>query len=106
MATDIKPGTRILVTLKTTPSSEAAAKTLSRLFLAAPANKKARLARKKLRANYILGHQRGGRTWFVRPKAPRIFQPVKGDACTLVATTSVLRDLGSVARHIDIKPAR
>ncbi len=106
MATEITPGTRIRISLKSSPSSEKAAKTLSRLFLAAPANHKARRTRKKLRSNYILGHQRGGRTWYVRPKAPRIFQPVKGDSCTLVASTSVLRDLGSVARHVDVTPAK
>lgn len=106
MPVDVKPGTMVNVTVTKTPISEAAAKTLSRLFAKDPAKKKARKTRKKLLAGAMDVRRRGGRPWEVRPKAPRLFQPVKGDACSIRATSDVLGDLSSVARYIDVKAGK
>lgn len=102
---DIKPGTTVTVTVKKTPNCEAAAKTLSRLFAKDPANRKPRLFRKKLLAAAVTGHRRGGRTWYGHERAPRLFQPVSGDSCSLRATCDVIRDLGSVERFIAVNPS-
>jgi hypothetical protein len=105
-ALDIQPGSRIRIQVKKDPTNEAAAKTLSRLFAKDPANRKARRHRKKLLAGALDVRRRGGRPWEVRPKAPRLFQPTAGESCSLLATCDVINDLGSVARFIDIQPAR
>jgi len=102
----IPPGTTVTITVKKTPNCEAAAKTLSRLFAKDPANRKPRLLRKKLLAAAVTGHRRGGRIWYGHAKAPRLFQPVSGDRCSLRATCDVIRDLGSVQRFVDIQPSK
>ncbi len=104
MAIDVQPGKTIDVTVTTDPTNEAAAKTLSRVFASDPANRKQRRIRKELRTNNMDGRQRGGRIWMVRPKAPRLFQPNKGDTCKLFATTALLNDLRSVSRFVEVKP--
>jgi len=106
MPVEIKPGTVVSVKVKKTPVSAAAAKTLSRLFMKDPGNKKARGRRKKLLAGALDIRRRGGRPWEVRPKAPRLFQPIQGDACKLRATTDVLGDLRSVSRYVDVAPVK
>jgi len=102
MAMDIQPGSKIKVTLTREPTSEAAAKTLARVFRASPEGRRARVARKRLRTNQSEGRQRGGRIWMVRPKAPRLCQPEKGSTCDIVATTSIIRDLESVERFVKV----
>jgi hypothetical protein len=106
MPVDVKPGAIVSVKVKKNPLSEAAAKTLSRLFAKDPANRKARRTRKKLLAGAMDVRRRGGRPWEVRPKAPRLFQPRAGDACSIRATSDVLGDLISVARYIEVKTTK
>lgn len=105
MAVDIKPGTRVKLEVTKTPRSEAAAKTLSRLFKKDPVNQRADRLRKKTRTAETEGRRRGGRIWYVRPAAPRLVQPGKGDHCTILATLDVIRDLGSVEKLIKVTPA-
>ncbi|HWL93010.1 MAG TPA: hypothetical protein VNT79_05715 [Phycisphaerae bacterium] len=103
MAIDAQPGQKIRVTLKSSPRSEAARKTLSRVFGRGDGGRKLRVTRKKVRDSQTWRHQRGGRPWAVRPKAPRLYQPENGDTCEVLATTALLRDLGSVSRYVDVK---
>lgn len=105
MLVDIEPGTKVSIKVAKTPTNAAAEKTLSRLFAKDLANRKARQNRKKLRQNAIELRRRGGRLWAVRPKAPRLAQPVEGAVCTLLATSDVIADLRSVNRFIDVSPA-
>lgn len=105
MAVDIKPGTTISLTVKKSPTNEAAAKTLSRLFAKDPVAKKNRVRRKKLLATTMRVERRGGRPWEVRSKAPRLVQPKAGDSCKIFATSDVLRDIGSVTRFVTVKSA-
>ena len=106
MAIEIKPGSTVQVKVKRTVVGQAAAKTLSRLFAKDPVNKKARRWRKKLLADSMEVRRRGGRPWEVRQKAPRLFQPTTGDACSILATPDVIGDIKSVARYVDVAPAR
>lgn len=103
MAVELKPGTVVQVTVKRTPTNEAAAKTLSRIFAKDPANRRLRPRRKKLLAGAIDIRRRGGRPWEVRSKAPRLIRPTKGAACSLAVTVDLLPDLRSVERFIEIK---
>lgn len=105
MATEIKPGTTINLTVTKNPTNEAAAKTLSRLFAKDPVNKRERVRRKKILSETMEVHRRGGRPWEVRQKAPRLVMPQKGDACKIHATTDVIKDLGSVTRFVAVKTA-
>ncbi len=106
MATDIKPGSRVHVTVTRNPSNEAAEKTLSRLFAKDPATRRPRLHRKKLLQRAMENRRRGGRLWEVHMHAPAFVQPKKGDDCKIFATSAVLGDLGSVARFVDVKLAK
>ncbi|MFQ5415368.1 MAG: hypothetical protein ACE5E6_13000 [Phycisphaerae bacterium] len=102
MSIDLQPGSQLTVTVVQDPTNAAAAKTLSRVFASDPANRRTRPARKRLRERKMEGRQRGGRIWMVRPKAPRRFQPKKGDACRLFATSALLNDLRSVSRFVEV----
>ncbi|GMU33180.1 MAG: hypothetical protein HS101_12090 [Planctomycetia bacterium] len=104
MAAEISPGTVISVTVTKSPTNEAAAKTLSRIFAKDPENKRERGRRKKLLVAAVEVRRRGGRPWEVRSKAPRLVQPIKGDGCRITASSDVLRDLGSVQRFVAVKP--
>ncbi len=105
MAVDIQPGSTVKVKVTKTPTNEAAAKTLSRIFARAEGGLKARKNRKELIHSAIVMARRGGRPWAVRPKAPRLFQPTKGADCTLFTTCGLIGDLNSVERFIEIEPA-
>ena len=105
MSVDIEPGGRVSVKVTKSPTNEAAAKTLSRLFAKDPANRQARRQRKKLRQSATEHRKRGGRLWAVLPKAPRLGQPTAGAACTLLATPDVIADLRSVDRFVELSPA-
>jgi hypothetical protein len=106
MPVDINPGAVVSVKVKKTPTNEAAAKTLSRLFAKDPVNKRARVRRKKLLAGAMDVRRRGGRPWEVRPKAPRLVQPAAGDACRIRATSDVIGDVRSVSRFVEVSAAK
>ena len=103
MAVDIKPGSSVEITITRAPTNEAAAKTLSRVFGKDAAARKLRMRRKDLRTSGSHPIRRGGRIWMVRPKAPRLVMPEKGDSCNIRATVDVIADLGSVSRFVSIK---
>lgn len=102
MAIEAKPGNTIKVTVTMTPRNESAAKTLSRVFGGSAEARKLRDVRARVRTSKMWQHQRGGRPWTVRPKAPRLYQPKTGDACEVFATTALIRDLESVSRWVDV----
>lgn len=106
MSLDLTPGTKVCIKVAKTPASEAAAKTLSRIFAKDRANRSARRHRKALRASESREHRRGGRPWAYLPKAPRLFQPVKGSSCTVLVTPDLVGDICSVERLIQVEPAK
>ena len=103
MPVDVKPGWTVEITVTKSPTNEAAAKTLSRVFGKDAKARKLRVRRKELRIDGSHPIRRGGRIWMVRPKAPRLYMPEKGDTCTIRATVDVIADLGSVSRFITVK---
>jgi hypothetical protein len=105
MSIEAAPGTKVNVKIKKTPTNQAAAKTLSRLFAKGPGASRARRFRKKLLAGSMDVRRRGGRPWEVRQRAPALFKPAPGDACTILATCDVLKDLRSVAAFVEVSPA-
>lgn len=105
MAAQLRPGSTITLTLKKAPTNAAATKTLSRLFAKDPIHQKARRRRKKLLAEKVDVRRRGGRPWEVRAKAPPLVRPVMGEACTILATPDVIRDLGKLERFVSVKSA-
>ncbi len=105
MQPEIAPGSMVKVEVTRRPSRAAAAKTLSRLFAKDAAARKRDRLRTRIRQAETEGRRRGGRIWFVRPAAPRLVQPGRGDACRIRATVDVLRDLGSVARFVKVSVA-
>ena len=104
MALDVQPGSVVSVTVNTTPTNEAAAKTLSRIFAKDVNNRDARRRRKELRQSATEIRRRGGRPWAVLPKAPRLIQPTAGAACQVRATVDVIADMNSVERFIQVEP--
>ena len=106
-APDIDPGTTIHVKVVKPVTNAAAAKTVTRLLSkdarAMAENKRHREIRKKAQWK----SPRGGR-WRVWESRLAKQRPVKaeiGEQGTLTATLDVLRDLPSVQRFVEIKPA-
>ena len=95
---EIEPGTKVKVTVKSEPRSEAASKTLARLFLKDPKIAKTRRRGPKP----IDPRTRAGRVWNVRPQGTAAARPHKGDSCELTCTLDMVRDLSSVERYVEI----
>jgi len=106
MALEVKPGGKVSIEVIKTPRSEAAAKTLSRIFGKDLASRNLRRRRKALRADSKRVHRRGGRPWEYAPHAPRLVQPSKADTCTVLVTLDLVGDLESVQRFIKVSPAK
>ncbi len=101
MAIEAKPGQSIRVTITRLINRESARKTLERLFMKDKEFAKPFEARS---ANFKdKPKRRGGRIW---TKHPNKVHPAlqAGEAATLKATASVLKDLNSVASFIDAAP--
>jgi hypothetical protein len=94
----IEPGSKVKVTITREPRSEAASKTLARLFLKDPEIAKTRRRGPKP----VTGRIRAGRVWNARPRGSVAHPPRKGESCNLVCTLDVVRDLGSVEAYVDI----
>ena len=101
MATDIKPGQQLRVTVAKTIQREGARKTIERLFMTDKSFAKPYESRS---ANFKqLPKRRGGRIW---TKHPNKIHPAleKGASATIKATPQLLRDLESVKAFVDVSP--
>jgi len=99
MASDIKPGQTVRVTIKTTVNREGARKTLERLFM----TDKATRAPLDLRSSHFRDKpkRRGGCIWTKRPN--KLHLPLnKGDGATIKVTPQGVKDLGSVSSFVEI----
>jgi len=103
MALDVKPGSVIQIEVTRNPASERAAKTLSRIFLRDPANRRLSRRRQRILSDTVDPRRRGGRLWNVRSHSPRLVQPQRGSSCKVRATLDVIDDLRSVERFISVK---
>ena len=99
MATAIKPGANVRVTIQKTITRDAARKTLERLFMkdkavAAPIEERS--------ANFKeLPKRRGGCIWTKRPNKVHL-NLARGTSATIKATPQHLRDLQSVAEFVEV----
>ena len=103
MSLDISPGSVVSVKVTRRPTNAGAAKTLSRIFLHDPVNRRSALRRKRILHQTLRMTRRGGRLWPVKSKAPRMFQPEAGDHCNVRASLYLIADLNSVSRFVDVK---
>ncbi len=102
---DITPGSKIQVTIVRHPTNEAARKTLVRV-LSKDRDAKLELRRlQKLRKWNHVPKARGGRLWGgFHVKVDRL-KGERGEKGTFFASVDIIRDLRSVERFIDVKPA-
>jgi hypothetical protein len=96
----IQVGGSVKVTVKRTPLSEGARKTLGRVFL-----KDRNIAKQRRSAPKPLKPiRRGGRIWTGRRRGAVTTVPNVGDSCVIACTLDVARDLTSVKRYVDVSP--
>jgi hypothetical protein len=103
MATDLKPGQTVRVTVNKNVNREAARKTLERLFMQ---DKAVRSPLDTRAANFKeLPKRRGGQIWTKRPNKlhPSLD---RGAAATIRTTPQSIRDLASVADFIEVKSSK
>ena len=103
MALQVKPGQWIQVKVVSQPKREAAVKTLRRLFEQDPEVRRERTRLNKSRP--IKSHIRGGRVWKDRPSRMQVVKTDPGASYRIFASVSVLRDLNSLGRHVEVSPA-
>lgn len=100
MSSDIKPGTKLQVTISKNITRAAARKTLERLFM----RDKAFSEPLEIRAKNFkeLPKRRGGQIWTKRPNK---LHPAleRGVTATVLATPQSLRDLKSVENFVEVK---
>ena len=102
---DIQPGAQIHLKVVHQPTSAGAAKTLARLL-----NKDPKMVRENRELKTILKRRFAPITWGGRPFSGRMVKLHRhrgdlGEEGTIRASVDVLRDLGSVARFVEITPA-
>ncbi len=102
MATDLKPGQPLRLTIRKTIVKPAARKTVERLFMQDKTHSKPLEDRS---ANFIpLPKRRGGCIWTKRPN--KIHPALNtGDAAVVRATPQTMRDLKSVEAFVEVTPA-
>jgi NAD-dependent oxidoreductase involved in siderophore biosynthesis len=105
MLENITPGQKVQVTVAKQPTNQAAKKTLARLLAKDPQVAAELQRRSEVRQSKKHVRTRAGRPWFVRPvKKPAVVGD-QGESGTFVARYQELKDLKSVQRFIEVKPA-
>ncbi len=99
------PGSKVNVKIVKQPTNAAATRTLMRVLAKDPVVSTEHQRQAKIRKKHFSPSRRAGRMWggYVVKQ-----HPIKGrigEAGTILATTSVLRDLGSVKRFIEVTEA-
>jgi hypothetical protein len=102
MATELKPGGTVKVTVSKNITRDAARKTIERLFMKDKAVVKPILTRSR---NFKeLPKRRGGQIWTKRPN--KVHPDLnKGASATILATPQAIKDLASVASFVEVKSA-
>lgn len=103
MATDIQPGQWVNVKITGEPRSEAARKTMIRLFRMDPEVMRER--RRFVRSRPVQWARRGGRLWGNRPPKLQAVHTTTGASYRIFASVDILRDLRSIARYVNITSA-
>ncbi len=102
---DIQPGQTVTVKIVRKPASAAAAKTLARLLSKDASTTSAQRHSKVARNRAMTVKTRGGRPWEHRPTKIAMFKGEVGEQGTILASPDVIRDLGSVARFVEVAKA-
>ncbi|MEX2213980.1 MAG: hypothetical protein WD768_07620 [Phycisphaeraceae bacterium] len=105
MATQIKPGSRILVKVVKAPTNAAAEKTLARLLCKDAAAKREVNRQRSIRKRLYDPKPRGGRTYAGHIVKQQPMHGKLGESGTITASLDVLRDLASVERFVEVTPA-
>jgi hypothetical protein len=105
MLDKIAPGSRINVKIVKQPTNAAAAKTLVRILAKDHVVSTEHQRQAKLRKTHYNPGRRAGRLWGGQLVKQHPVKGRVGEAGTIVATTAVLRDLGSVERFIEVSQA-
>jgi hypothetical protein len=106
MLDQIKTGQTVHVKVAKHPTNAAARKTLQRLLAKDPQIAAEEQRRKEVRQATKRLRTRAGRPWISRPVKKRSVVGEPGDAGTLTVSYDVLKDLNSVARFIEVSPAK
>ena len=106
MATAIAPNQEFTFTVERLPRAESQRKTLARLMRMQPSVKKSlrKLAQRRKREDNQK-HQRGGRMWTARVKAPKLVTPERGASFTLYVSPQLLPDIQSVESCLKVSKA-
>jgi hypothetical protein len=95
-------GKDVKVTVKKNPSTEAAKKTLVRIWLKDATHKRRARTMQQVRKKETVWHKRGGRQWPIRPEVI-LPNPKPGNECKIRVTPDVLNDLNSVEKFVEIE---
>jgi len=101
----VKLGAKVRVTVTKAPTNAAAAKTLVRVLSKDPAVKADNQRLRAIRERDYNPDRRGGRLYGGRVVKQHPVKARAGESGTVTATEDILRDLRSVARFIEVKPA-
>ena len=103
MATEIKPGQWVNVTVKAAFRAEAKKKTFIRVC---EKNPEVRTERGRLsRSRKVRWDRRGGRRWADRPARLQVVKTTPGASYKVFASIDVLRDLKSLGSAVEVTPA-
>ncbi|MCE9589553.1 MAG: hypothetical protein K8S99_03400 [Planctomycetes bacterium] len=105
MLDTIAPGTKITVKIVKRPTNAAAAKTLVRVLSKDPMVIKENDRLRRVRKTQFAQARRGGRFWDINVVKQQPVKAETGVSKTVVATPSVLADLKSVSRFIEVAKA-
>lgn len=101
---DLQPGKLVSVQIKSAPRSEAARKTLARLLRKDADVARRERARARKRPSWQT-KRRGGRLWHHQMRSQPLATVSVGATYRLFASVDVIRDLQSVSRFVEVKPA-
>lgn len=105
MLDKITPGSKITVKIVKKPTNAAAAKTLVRVLSKDPTVVKENDRLRRARKTHLRQSRRGGRFWDVNVVKQHPLAAEAGVTKTIIATPSVITDLGSVSRFIEVAKA-
>ncbi len=102
---DFNPGQTITCTVTDEPATDDARQTIQRLMRRDPASARALKRGQKARGQRMRIKTRGGRPWRVRERVGKVVHAREGNSWTMTYTPDLERDLASVERFLEIKPA-
>ena len=105
MLENIAPGDKVTVKIVKQPTNEAARKTLQRVLSKDEAAKAENKRQSKVRESNFRTKQRGGRQWARNVVKQHAVAGTVGETGTILASTDVIRDLGSVQRFVEVEKA-